>query len=48
MFFHPFAHEPVGKLAAGSLDALFDYYVNNASRQSGRLWGYAAMPYTTN
>ncbi|MEH2358568.1 neuraminidase-like domain-containing protein [Nostoc sp.] len=27
-FYHPFAHELLGKLMVGNLDALFDYYLN--------------------
>jgi hypothetical protein len=30
-FFHPFAHDLLRKIAAGSLDDLFDYYVNKVS-----------------
>lgn len=30
-FFHPFAHELLGKLATGNLDDLFDYYLNKVS-----------------
>jgi Tc toxin complex TcA C-terminal TcB-binding domain/Neuraminidase-like domain len=33
-FSHPFAHELLGKLAVGGLDALFDYYTNKIPNDS--------------
>lgn len=36
-FFHPFAHELLGKLAGGGLDTLFDYFANNIPDDSGKV-----------
>ncbi len=30
-FYHPFAHELLGKITSGNLDSLYDYYLNDVS-----------------